>query len=76
MLEYELQGVDVILKYLHQVRVDKPHVDIARPLAQDNLWVINKVFRGLVRGPEEEELAIDLFQRGQILGNHTVETLF
>ena len=55
--------------------MNQSHVDIARPLTQDDLWVINEVFRCLVRGPQEEELAINLLERGQILGNHTVETL-
>lgn len=55
--------------------MNQTHVDVARPLAQDNFWVINEVFRGLVRRSEQEELTVDLFQRREVLGNYTVKTL-
>ena len=55
--------------------MNQTHVDVASPLAQNDLWVINKIFCGLIRGPEQEELTVDLFQRGEVLGNYTVQTL-
>ena len=56
--------------------MNQTHVDVASPLTQDDLWVIDKVFRCLVRSPEQEELTVDLFQRGEVLGNYTVKPLF
>ena len=70
-----LQVVDVVLEYLHQVAVNQTHIDVARSLTQDDLGVINKVFRCLIRGSEQEELAIDLFQRREVLGHNTIQTL-
>ena len=55
--------------------MNQTHVDVASPLTQDDLWVINEVFCGLIRRPEQEELAVDLFQRGEVLSNNTVKTL-